>query len=83
MEVLTSAVIPQGGSFNFCTTRYIIIAPQAQLEESANDRSKPEEPISRVLMRSPGSGIEPVFVAFPEDRKRFEGSKQGSPTRLR
>ena len=50
----------------------IIVAPQAQLEESANDRSKPEEPISRVLMRTPGSEIGPAFGAFPEHRMRFE-----------
>ena len=42
-----------------------VFAPQAQLEESANDRSKPEEPISRVLMRTPGSGILPVLDDFP------------------
>ena len=53
------------------------MAPQAQLEESANDRSKPEEPISRVLMRTPGSGIGPVLGRFPEYRKHFEWSKRG------
>ena len=54
------------------------IAPQAQLEESANDRSKPEEPISRVLMRTPGSGIGLVLGRFPEYRKHFECPKQGT-----
>ena len=50
-----------------------IIAPQAQLEESANDRSKPEEPISRVLMSTQGSEFGSVFDRFIEGSRRFRG----------
>ena len=67
----------------FETLLDVFFSPQALLEESANDRSKPEEPISRVLMRTPGSAIGPVLERFPEYMKHFGWAKQGSPVRLR
>ena len=42
----------------------IIIAPQAQLEESANDRSKPEVLISRVLKRICELALVVLFDVF-------------------
>ena len=51
----------------------LFIAPQAQLEESPNDRSKPEEPISRVLMPTQGSEFGSVFDRFIEGSRRFRG----------
>ena len=43
---------------------YVFFAPQAQLEESANDRSKPEVLISRVLKRDPLLVLGTTFEGF-------------------
>ena len=51
-------------SFSNDMALYRVIAPQAQLEESANDRSKPEVLISRVLKRDPLLVLGTTFEGF-------------------
>ena len=53
-----------------------IIAPQAQLEESANDRGKPEVPINWDVKRFGGSVFGPWFGGFQEQLLRRSGPKQ-------
>ena len=54
------------------------MAPQAQLEESANDRGKPEVPFNRVLKRIPGPVLGTRFGGFCEWYLRFGCPKPGS-----
>ena len=54
-----------------------IIAPQAQLEESANDRSKPEVLISRVLKRDPLLVLGITFEGFCDWYLTFSCPKPG------
>ena len=53
-----------------------IFAPQAQLEESANDRGKPEVPINWDVKRFGGSVFGPWFGGFQEQLLRRSGPKQ-------
>ena len=55
----------------------VIIAPQAQLEESANDRSKPEVLISRVLKRDPLPDLATPFERFCDWYLTFSCPKPG------
>ena len=55
----------------------VFIAPQAQLEESANDRSKPEVLISRVLKRDPLLDLGTPFERFCDWYLTFSCPKPG------
>ena len=57
-------------------TVFVFIAPQAQLEESANDRGKPEVPINWDVKRFGGSVFGPWFGRFQEQLLRRSGPKQ-------
>ena len=60
---------------NYEPLRQLIVAPQAQLEESANDRSKPEVPFSRVLKRDPLLVFGATFERFYERYLTFSCPK--------
>ena len=55
----------------FYTEKNQIIAPQAQLEESANDRGKPEVPFNRDVKRNPGVVLRTRFGGICDWYLRF------------